>query len=200
MQNDKIQILVKKIKESCIDTDLIELISLNSALMDRAFYSYKKRYPKCYDLKVKDFNDNKPYIVYQAILTYDSSKSRFTTHLVNYCKYYCLYQVAHCLPRIESSDKEEQFLMDVTEIKEPKNTEILAILKKYVDGLTNEKIKKILQMRYFSDQKKTFKEIASCFNYSPQRIEQLHQKGIKMLRKKFNAKSSCIFGETVYNK
>lgn len=198
-QQEQLLPLIQRIKTDCKEEDLISLIKTMNPFMDYSFYYYRRRYPKCYNLIWKDFSDNKPYLVYQAVCKFNPEKSKFTTFMMNQIKYYCLKQVLDCLPRIESSEKEELFLMDTATIKEEDNSELFQRIHDYINHIPDERIREIFKLRYYSGKKQTYQTIGKKFNQSRQWVQILHERGLKLLRNKFNSKSSCNEREFAYN-
>jgi RNA polymerase sigma factor (sigma-70 family) len=175
--NNSIQKLIDKHSGICVDV-------------------YKKyiNLPNVSGFVSDDIISSKDYIIYNSAKTYDSSRgSKFSTWLANQTKYYCLNSINKYGKLIPTDDSilfnsiENSNLTssDSEKVNDTKNV-IVEIIKETLDSLSNKKIKKCIEIKYFSndEKRKTYTDVASEMNVTVQTVINWHNKFIKMVKQK----------------
>lgn len=98
-----------------------------------------------------------------------------------------------CILSVEDSDLKE--LIDNSSFSEDfrdktSQLEDFAFLKNIISQIKDPRIAKIIKMRHLSDGKREWKHIAEKMNISSQTVINLHERGMKLLRKKFLSKDN----------
>jgi len=175
--NNSIQKLIDKHSGICVDV-------------------YKKyiNLPNVSGFVSDDIISSKDYIIYNSAKTYDPSRgSKFSTWLANQTKYYCLNSInkyGKLIPTddsilfnsIESSNLTSS---DSEKVNDTKSA-IIEIIKETLGSLSNKKIKKCIEIKYFSndENRKTYTDVASEMNVTVQTVINWHNKFIKMVKQK----------------
>jgi RNA polymerase sigma factor (sigma-70 family) len=141
-----------------------------------------------------DIISSKDYIIYNSAKTFDPSKgSKFSTWLANQTRYFCLNSInkANKLIPVETESLNMLIENNVQEFKNEEKTievrdSILEVIKETLDSLSNKKIKKCIEIKYFSEDEntKSYTEVADKMNVTVQTIINWHNKFIKIVRQK----------------
>ena len=142
----------------------------------------------------EDIISSKDYIIYNSAKTFDPTKgSKFSTWLANQTRYFCLNSINKSNKLIPVEDKLLNTLLE-NNIQNFKNEEkatersnaALEIVKQTLDSLSNKKIKKCIEMKYFSEDGvlKSYTEIAEKMNVTVQTVINWHNKFIKTIKQK----------------
>jgi RNA polymerase sigma factor (sigma-70 family) len=175
--NNSIQKLIDKHSGICVDV-------------------YKKyiNLPNVSGFVSDDIISSKDYIIYNSAKTYDPSRgSKFSTWLANQTKYYCLNSINKYGKLIPTDDSilfnsiENSNLTssDSEKVNDTKSA-IIEIIKETLCSLSNKKIKKCIEIKYFSndEKRKTYTDVASEMNVTVQTVINWHNKFIKMVKQK----------------
>lgn len=141
--------LIKKIKEE----NSSEAVS---ALIDRHSGCYHNEAKKYLNNPYVDYNqviENKPYLIWQAALKYDSSRGSFSNFVTNTARYEC-YSMIYESKKTKKSQKvdiEEAFSVK-DEFANDKSREIKTYIEEIVGK--DERKKKIVMDRFFSGSSK----------------------------------------------
>lgn len=187
-------ILIRKVKEDNCSDSLRRIIEMHSPL----FYDVYKRYygPLCaHGINQEDMEGDRDYIIYQAIKRFDpTKKTKFSTWLGNYTRYYCLNLMnarkKYVNVEIEELDyfsNQEDFLLNKKDSGEIKEFAMHVLSK-----MRDPRIKEVFFLRYFCDtiKKNTWSNIGKELNISTQTAINLHDKGRKMLYSKLSSKEN----------
>ena len=141
-----------------------------------------------------DIISSKNYIIYNSAKTFDPSKgSKFSTWLANQTRYFCLNSInkANKLIPVETESLNKLIENNVQEFKNEEKTievrdSILEVIKETLNSLSNKKIKKCIEIKYFSEEEntKSYTEVADKMNVTVQTIINWHNKFIKIVRQK----------------
>ena len=175
--NDSIKTLIDKHSGICVDVykKYINLPNVSGFISD-------------------DIISSKNYIIYNSAKTFDPSKgSKFSTWLANQTRYFCLNSInkANKLIPVETESLNKLIENNVQEFKNEEKTievrdSILEVIKETLNSLSNKKIKKCIEIKYFSEDKntKSYTEVADKMNVTVQTIINWHNKFIKIVRQK----------------
>lgn len=166
---------------------------------ENAFYKICHRYTAALirsGVNPQDVFDEKNIILLNCVKTYDPGKgSKLSTWICNYARYLCLNSMnaRKCILSVEDSDLKE--LIDNSSFSEDfrdktSQLEDFAFLKNIISQIKDPRIAKIIKMRHLSDGKREWKHIAEKMNISSQTVINLHERGMKLLRKKFLSKDN----------
>ena len=175
--NDSIKTLIDKHSGICVDVykKYINLPNVSGFISD-------------------DIISSKNYIIYNSAKTFDPSKgSKFSTWLANQTRYFCLNSInkANKLIPVETESLNKLIENNVQEFKNEEKTievrdSILEVIKETLNSLSNKKIKKCIEIKYFSEDKntKSYTEVADKMNVTVQTIINWNNKFIKIVRQK----------------
>lgn len=175
--NDSIKTLIDKHSGICVDVykKYINLPNVSGFISD-------------------DIISSKNYIIYNSAKTFDPSKgSKFSTWLANQTRYFCLNSInkANKLIPVEAESLNKLIENNIQEFKNEEKTievrdSILEVIKETLDSLSNKKIKKCIEIKYFSEDEntKSYTEVADKMNVTVQTIINWHNKFIKIIRQK----------------
>jgi len=192
--NDVESILLYNVKNMECNDSLKQIIKLHSPL----FYDvYKKYYSalKSHGVSQSDMEGDRDYIIYQAIKKFDSTKkTKFSTWLGNFTRYYCLNLMNSRKKYVYSSEENELDYFNNADFLIDKNNsgEIQEFAMHVLSRMKDERIKKIFHLRYFCEsiKKNTWSQIGKKLNISTQTAINLHEKGKKMLYNKLSSKQN----------
>jgi len=175
--NDSIKTLIDKHSGICVDVykKYINLPNVSGFISD-------------------DIISSKNYIIYNSVKTFDPSKgSKFSTWLANQTRYFCLNSInkANKLIPVETESLNKLIENNVQEFKNEEKTievrdSILEVIKETLNSLSNKKIKKCIEIKYFSEEEntKSYTEVADKMNVTVQTVINWHNKFIKIVRQK----------------
>jgi RNA polymerase sigma factor (sigma-70 family) len=174
--SDSIQKLINKHSGICVDT-----------------YKRYVHLPNVSGFVSDDIISSKDYIIYNSAKTYDPSRgSKFSTWLANQTRFFCLNSInkyGKLIPVDDASlnsfvESSSNHLNDEKAI-ETKNA-VIEIIKDTLSSLSNKKIKKCIEIKYFSEDGvyKSYTEIASKMNVTVQTVINWHNKFIKIIKQK----------------
>jgi len=139
-------------------------------------------------LQEKDFN------IYRCALKFNPDKNtKFSTFLGNETKWMCL--------NLYNRNKKEKFNQEISDMLTPFDGHDLSFIKnridceiknevnKIIEGMPDERIRKIFEMRYLVGQKNTvmpWKQICKEVDLSIQGCINVHDRGIKYIKEKLN--------------
>ena len=184
--------LTLRVKEECCEASLKEIIGRHSRLYYKISQKYSSFSTPC-GVGPNDIDDDKDYTIYQAILSFDPSRNiKFSTWLGNCVRYKCLNYINKNNKIIKTDDDSIEFFYNLRAMEEfnsikvkDENEYIFNILSQ----LKDKRIHRVFALRYFSGEKKmTWARIAKRLEVSTQTAINLHNKGKKVLRKKYETK------------
>jgi RNA polymerase sigma factor (sigma-70 family) len=176
------------------DSDSIKkLIAKHSGI----YVSTCKKYTSmmCSSGILKDHIDSsKDYIIYNSAKTFNPSVgSKFSTWISNQARYFCLNTINKNKNYTQGDEDSIKLSLDSKahekakeEIIKEKKQEYLTDIKNILKNLSNKKIKKCIEKKYFSEQNKTYTEIAKEMNVTVQTVINWHNKFIKLAKQKIN--------------
>jgi hypothetical protein len=178
--------LISKIQAKNDERSLLELINRHSGI----YTSMVDRFASGKTILDKNLiMDDKDFTIYSSALKFDSTReTKFSTHLANEVKWKCLNAINKIKKRKESSIEDE------CNYSEPSCGDFLAslneqeTLKNFQDFLSkesDERVKKIIDMRYNSDNNKltSWKVIAADLQMSIQGCINIHNRFINKHKK-----------------
>lgn len=185
--------LIDRVKDCQCNDSLKEIINRHSALCYDIYNKYSKTLKSNGEL-INNIDLEKDYIIYKSILSYDPSrKTKFSTWLGNFTRYYCLNLI--------NSEKKyvpmEATLLNSIKEKEANSIEpqqdkdIEEFISNLLDKMKDKRIEKVFKLRYFSDfaRKNTWVNIARELKISPQTAINLHNRGKKIIARKMFSKN-----------
>jgi DNA-directed RNA polymerase specialized sigma subunit len=182
--------LINKIKDNNHEPSLLELINRHSGIYASMVEKFTKSPSSVIDKR--SIMDEKDYTIYSSALKFDPEKStKFSTYLANETKWKCLnilnkikknktYSMSDELNFIEPSC--DSFLNDL------QREEVFEGFKKILNEEKDERLKKIIDMRYYMSNNKLtpWKKIAKELNLSIQGCINIHNKFINNIKKEIN--------------
>jgi len=180
--------LVERVKIKNCEKSLIELSERHSGL----YFKILKKYSKSFFANNIDINEaasEKNLIIWNSVKSFSTDRNvKFSTWLANQTKY-------HCLNTLNRKSKDrlvtagDDLLDYLNEEEEDYSGSVLfEFIENILDQLKDKRIKKIFSMRYSKEEKKpSWCVVASNLKISTQTAINLHNKGIKILRKKIDS-------------
>jgi RNA polymerase sigma factor (sigma-70 family) len=174
------------------DSDSIkELISKHSGIYVSTCRKYTSSINPTGILK-DHIDSSKDYVIYSSAKTFDPSMgSKFSTWISNQARYFCLNAINKNKNFIQSDEESINLLIDSQaheKLKEEntkeKKQEFLTEIKNLLKDLSDKKIKKCIEKKYFSEKNKTYTEIAKEMNVTVQTVINWHNKFIKLAKQK----------------
>jgi len=191
--------LINRVKDHACNESLKELIDRHSALCYDIYNKYSNTLKKASGELIDNINLEKNFIIYKSVLSFNpDKKTKFSTWLGNFTRYYCLNVINSKKKYVPMEDellnsiKEKEAELNGNQNGNEKASEkemhdyVINILEKMKD----ERIKKVFNLRYFSDfnKRSTWVEIGKKMKVSPQTAINLHNRGKTMIAKKINSK------------
>ena len=180
--------LTERIKISNCERSLIELIGRHSGLCFKIITRYSKSF-YANNLDPNEASNDKNLIIWNSAKSFSAEKNvKFSTWLANQVKYSCLNALnKKSKDRLVSTDDKILDVLNETE-QENKNENLFEFTNNILSQLKDERIKKIFSMRYSHNHKKpSWCAIASKMGVSTQTAINLHNRGIRILRKKIES-------------
>lgn len=180
--------LIIKIQDENDERSLLELINRHSGIYTSMVGRFASGSTSILDKNL--IMEDKDFTIYSSALKFDPSReAKFSTYLANEVKWKCLNTINKLKKRKESSIEEEgnftepscnDFIDSIYEEETLKNFKI------FLNQETDERIKKIIDMRYNNDNNKltSWKIIASDLKMSIQGCIDIHNKFINKHKKK----------------
>jgi RNA polymerase sigma factor (sigma-70 family) len=189
------------------DTQLIRLVK--SKTDDEAFLEICRRYENIFykvcqkyttslaysGINTQDIFDEKTYIIYHCVKTFNPGKNtKLSTWIGNYARYLCLNSINSRKFILPTAD--EKVIAHVEELQVTQNylsksysPEDYNYIINIIGQLKDKRVGEIFRYRYFDDKKMIWSKIAKKMKMSTQTAINLHNKGLKMLRKKVKSKN-----------
>lgn len=178
--------LINKIKESNDEKCLVELINRHSGIYTYIVDKFAKNKNSILDRTL--LMEDKDYVIYKSALNYDPDQnSKFSTYLANETKWKCLNFITSLKKKQETSLDDLIVQPSTSEncTSEISKFEAFDILENFLSLEVDDRIKKIIDIRYNSDNNKLipWKDVAKKMNMSIQGCINLHNKFIKKVKK-----------------
>lgn len=188
--------LVENIKnEVDVEQSLSELINRHSGIYLDMVNSFLRN---CENQSLRDdiIND-KDYMIYNSALKYDPEKgTKFSTFLGNEAKWACLNASNKQRKYLEMTDQNfdfEQLRHETNIHKINIQEEILKSFQKELENVTDDRVKKIFEMRYSGLKKLTpWRKISKKMNLSIQGCINIHNSALKKISKNIKLKHEII--------
>ena len=182
--------LAERIRRANCERSLIELIGRHSGLCFKIITRYAKSF-YANNIDISEASTDKNLIIWNSAKSFSAEKNvKFSTWLANQVKYSCLNALNK-----KSKDRlipmEDQILDTLNETqREDENDTLFEFTDNILSQLKDKRIKKIFSMRYSHNHKKpSLCVIADTMKVSTQTAINLHNKAIKIIRKKINTKN-----------
>lgn len=183
--------LISKIQEDNADQQsLIALVDRHSGIFHTMVNHFMSS-PQCVLDKTQIVED-KEMTIYDSALNYDPSRNtKFSTHLANQTKWKCLNALNKKKKNKECFiDDDNTYIEPSCEsfIKDINKEEALVVFKECLKTEKDERVKKIIDMRYGSDNNKLtpWRFIAKNLDLSIQGCINIHNKFINKVKKEAN--------------
>ena len=180
--------LAERIRRANCERSLIELIGRHSGLCFKIITRYAKSF-YANNIDINEASTDKNLIIWNSAKSFSAEKNvKFSTWLANQVKYSCLNALNK-----KSKDRlipmEDQILDTLNETqREDENDTLFEFTDNILSQLKDKRIKKIFSMRYSHSHKKpSWCVIADTMKVSTQTAINLHNRGIRVLRKKIES-------------
>ena len=142
----------------------------------------------------QDIFDEKNYIIYHCVSTFKSNKkAKLSTWIGNYARYLCLNSINSRKFLIPSSDEDIKKFLEDKQCKEYYSShsnclhEDCDYVSNLLSQLKDQRVIDIFKLRYGEEKKMIWAKIAKKMNLSPQTVINLHNKGLKLIKRKFKS-------------
>jgi DNA-directed RNA polymerase specialized sigma subunit len=186
--------LIDKVKTESCSNSFMELVNRHSPLFKSVCSKYYEPMLAS-GVSPSEMEDDKMFLMYESINNFDLSKNtKYSTWLANWTRYKCLSKITLAnklmysdLPFLEFS-MNKGLTSDV--INKEKLNSILEVIKEQVEE-ESEEIKKIFELRYFSEKRKNrrWSEIAKKIGVSTQTAINKHNQAVKRIKFKISRKN-----------
>lgn len=197
---DTDNVLIYRVKNDNCSTSFSELLIRHENLYYKICQKYSPAL-RSVGVFLDDVFDDKNFVIYKALLSFDSGKkTKFSTWVGNHARYHCLNFInAH--NRHSTYDSEDlSYLIDKNsqmKIQEGPNEAEESLTEQIFDVLSRLKDKRIYNIyreRYAKDKdKQTWAKIAKKMNISTQTVINLHTKGRVILKNKMKTQKYLDF-------
>ena len=185
--------LIGKIKDEACCSSFKCILERHTGIVIKMMFKYK-RFIESNGLNFDEVLDEKQYLVYESVRSYDASKNtKFSTWLGNQVRYFCLNRVRKESRKISMPEEKLTFFLDNNDQEANINfDEIKELVLYLLSKLKDPRMKTVFNIRYFSGSRKAvpFKEIAKKMDVAPQTVVNLHNKAKIILSKKIR-KNNC---------
>ena len=171
--------LIKEVKSNNDSKALEELIHRHTGI----YCEIINRYNYMPQLEKNELINDKIYNIYQYILKYNESKNtKLSTYIGECVKYECMDILTNRIEKEEIDDN----LAEVTNIE---------IDKEYINLLVKEaktidkRFYRIVEMRYLTESPATLREIGIELGVTKERVRQIFEEGLRVLRKRIKDKT-----------
>jgi RNA polymerase sigma factor (sigma-70 family) len=179
--------LLKQVVANKSESALKELLRAHESM----FHSISNRILGSCPVEHQDFLDSKLLLLYEAAISFDpAKKAKFSTWLYNCIRFKCLNIIKNFDKKIDISDQDLKSLLDsklqLEHNAQAEHAEILHSIRDVLDAFSDEKAKKVIELRYFSGSAKilNYVEIAKLLKVTPQTALNWHNKFINFAKKK----------------
>lgn len=165
---------------------------------ENVFYKVCQKYINALSLSgvnTQDIFDEKTYIIYHCVKTYDPSKNtKLSTWIGNYARYLCLNAINSRKFILPSVDEDVARYLEESQVTQSYLThkfsaEDYNYILNIIRQLKDKRVEEIFKYRYFNEKKMIWSKIAKKMKMSTQTAINLHNKGIQILRKKIKSKN-----------
>ncbi len=185
--------LTKKLKSHGCEKSFLELCRRYENVYYKICQKYRHALVKS-GVQPEDVYAEKDLIVLKCALSFDPGrKTKFSTWLGNYAKFTCLNYVNSKKYTFNTDSQElHDYIEETQQVPDHTNNlnEEYEILKRTIEGLKDSRIKRIFEMRYFSEHKKgrTWKNISENLGMSIQTAINLHKRGLEIMKNRLKNK------------
>jgi RNA polymerase sigma factor (sigma-70 family) len=192
MKSIKDETLIKKVIELQCSKSLEELVNRHGGMI----FNIGKKYCAHCNLSLEDLNDNKYWIIFNAVKSFKSNKgSKFSTWLGNQIRFFCLNHKNKNTKLVPIEDSHLEYFINENSKKEnfSNRKEIINTITDLFHQITDINTKNAIYYRYFSNKDRilNYSEIANILNVTPQTVLNWHNKFIKHVKKKLTNKKNC---------
>lgn len=185
-------LIIKVNTEACCRS-FEKLLDRHTGIVIKMMFKYK-RFIESNGLSFDEILDEKQFLVYESIRTFDpSKKTKFSTWLGNQVRYFCLNKVRKESRKISLPEEKMNFFLDKADEETIINfDEIKELVSFLLSKIKDKRVKQVFDIRYFSGSRKAvpFKVIAKKMGVAPQTVVNLHNKAKIILSKKIR-KNNC---------
>lgn len=189
------------------DAKLIRLVKVknnNEAFIEicrryeNIFYKVCQKYATALTyagINTQDIFDEKTFIIYHCVKTFNPEKgTKLSTWIGNYARYLCLNSISSRKFIMPNADEDAMAHMEELQVTQnylsrAYSPEDYTYIVNIIGQLRDKRVGEIFKYRYFADKKMIWSKIAKKMRMSTQTAINLHNKGIKILRKKVKSQN-----------
>lgn len=187
--------LINKIQSENDENCLVELIERHSGIYIYIVDQFSKNHNPLLDKNL--ILEDKDYVIYKSALKYNPKINvKFSTYLANEARWKCLNHINKKKKKKESSMQDLEFdpSLEETPLTETLKFEGYNVLQKMLKKENDERVKKIIDIRYNSDNIKLipWRVIADELKLSIQGCINIHDRFIAKVQKELNKKKKYV--------
>ena len=170
-------------KENC-EKSFSTLVQKYENLFYRICHKYSS-YLANNGIDVQDVLADKDYIIWSCCINFDpSKKTKFSTHVANTAKFTCLNFANKRKSFNLLNIDDEEILSHVEEncIVGSEKIDYSEMIQFEISRIKDCRARRILKLKYLSDEKMTWRQISEKMNISVQTSIGLHKKALKLLK------------------
>jgi len=181
--------LIKNILKNQCNESLKELANRHSGML----FNIGKKYCSSCNLDLNDLNDNKYWIIFNAVQSFNPQKgSKFSTWLGNQIRFFCLNYKNKNNKLLTIEDSILEFFINDNSKKDNSSNQ-KEIINKIIDlfnQISDSNTKNAIYYRYFHNKDRilNYAEIAEILKVTPQTVLNWHNKFIDFAKKKLTNK------------
>jgi len=186
--------LVNNVREDNCQDSLKELINRHSALCYNVYQKYGSTLSSSgvfFDDVVKE----KDYVIYKSAMSYNPDRNtKFSTWVGNHARYHCLNLINQNQKYVAVNDSTLNYFIENNEAagspqpQQQGRQDSLEYIFNLLSQLKDKRIEKVFKLRYLGDDgKESWSRIGENMRVSTQTAINLHDRGLKVLRKKMGS-------------
>ncbi len=182
--------LIKKIKNNNCSDSLKILVERHNGIC----FSISKKYLNSPALNIHDIEQNKHWIVYNSVMSFDENKgSKFSTWLANQVRFYCLNTKNKSDKLTLTEDSVLEFLINKNIQDNRLQKEMLENIIDLFNQISDPNTKDAIYYRYFHNKDRilNYAEIADILKVTPQTVLNWHNKFIDFAKKKLTKNTNA---------
>ena len=191
--------LISLVKENGDSEAFVQICRRYEDIFYKVCHKYDSRMSAA-GINCKDIYDEKDIIIFHCVKTFNpTKKAKLGTWIGNFARYLCLNSINSRKYLFPSCDEEVRKMIENSQSSTYiKNTESSLENRDYIynllDQIKDKRVADVIKLRYLSDKKVIWNDVATKMGISVQTCINLNLKGLKLLKKKIK---STNFSDTI---
>jgi len=189
--------LIRMVKEDANSIAFSTICLRYEDIFYKVCHKYDKRITAA-GLNCQDIFEEMPTIIFHCVTTFDPSKNaKLGTWIGNFARYLCLNSINSRKHISPSCDEDVHDMIERHQSYTPLKENTIndkAYIANILRQIKDPRISEIIKLRYLSEKKIVWSEVANIVGVSVQTAINLSAKGLKLLKKKITSKD---FSDTI---